>query len=803
MNRHTGTTSSRRFKSSLHSLRHALGLSTLLLPVLIACSSSPGAASTPMSAGPGDMQVDLIVHPFCVEATCNSECAAEPGVAGGACVLGQCRCDAVKCARGDLNCDGMADIVLVGGDNWSTIPVAFSTGNGNFGTVTNSGVGSIPALASTPGARRALTPSSDPRVLVPGASGSTTVPYALSASNGSFTFFDAPPPCSTLSPSFPALASAPGAQLVTGDFSGGGGDEYALVGGAGWSSIPVIFTLGCSDRPITDFATWASTAGAQIVTGDFDGDGKTDIALEGGAGWGSLPVAYSNGDGTFTVTNTAIGGSGGATFAEWAQEPVAKMVAGDFNKDGKDDLALTGGPGWSSIPVAFATATRGTFNVTNGSVGTPDMPFGQWASTPGAQVVAGDFDGHGYAGIALVGGPGWGSVPVAHSNGDGSFSVTNAAVGSFAAWAAQRNVSALSASNATQVSCASGFVQSAGYCVYPSGTVSSNGSCVSCGALGQPICDNGSACTQANTVASSGQCVCGNDTDDSNGICCPSDTVNTNGACAPCPFGTVWLRNACLPSSHTWTFPETDGTYFGVHPQTLTVNWDGSWSWQGQFWMNSGPAYFLRERPRHHRPDDERWARLLPPAHRHPVGLRQFQRPGQRQLERLRQRHVQPRLGQLGGDRERQRDDQGRAQYDSGGNLGGSRDPSRRRGLDRLGGGLAWISRARDESSRGRSGGTAFARMSRSPRSSPRFDENGPVRPKSPPPPPESNVLRHVDVTIQAAAHRWSGIPVQSRPGSSCTTALPRAEHIVEAKRVPRPPEMQSYSFQCPQPRAM
>ena len=71
---------------------------------------------------------------------------------------------------------------------------------------------------------------------------------------------------------------------------------------------------------------------------------------------------------------------------------------------------------------------------------------------------------------------------------------------------------------------------------------------------------------------------------------CPG-TVDANGTCAPCPSGDVLISNQCLPSSRTWTFPETDGTDFGVHPQTVTVNWDGSWSWQGQFWMNSGPVY--------------------------------------------------------------------------------------------------------------------------------------------------------------------------------------------------------------------
>ena len=47
----------------------------------------------------------------------------------------------------------------------------------------------------------------------------------------------------------------------------------------------------------------AATPGVQVLTGDFNGDGRTDIALTGVAGWASIPVALSNGDGTFQVVN--------------------------------------------------------------------------------------------------------------------------------------------------------------------------------------------------------------------------------------------------------------------------------------------------------------------------------------------------------------------------------------------------------------------------------------------------------------------------------------------------------------------
>jgi len=51
----------------------------------------------------------------------------------------------------------------------------------------------------------------------------------------------------------------------------------------------------------------AAQAGVSILPGDFDNDGRTDIALTGGSGWSTLPIAFSNGDGTFRVTNATVG----------------------------------------------------------------------------------------------------------------------------------------------------------------------------------------------------------------------------------------------------------------------------------------------------------------------------------------------------------------------------------------------------------------------------------------------------------------------------------------------------------------
>jgi hypothetical protein len=42
----------------------------------------------------------------------------------------------------------------------------------------------------------------------------------------------------------------------------------------------------------------------KVVTGGFSGSGRTDIALVGGSGWNTVPVAFANGDGTWTIHNS-------------------------------------------------------------------------------------------------------------------------------------------------------------------------------------------------------------------------------------------------------------------------------------------------------------------------------------------------------------------------------------------------------------------------------------------------------------------------------------------------------------------
>ena len=126
-------------------------------------------------------------------------------------------------------------------------------------------------------------------------------------------------------------------DIVTGDFTGDGRTDLAV---ANYGSNDVSIFLGNGDGTFQNPVTYAvGSDPVALVTGDFTGDGRTDLAVanEGSfdsdgkliPGTGDVSVLLGNGDGTFQTQNTYAVGS----------YPVA-IVAGDFTGDGRTDLAV-------------------------------------------------------------------------------------------------------------------------------------------------------------------------------------------------------------------------------------------------------------------------------------------------------------------------------------------------------------------------------------------------------------------------------------------------------------------------------
>lgn len=230
-------------------------------------------------------------------------------------------------------------------------------------------------------------------------------------------------------------------KVVAGDFDGNGRVDMAIFSAANWTNVPVasgssgvVGTWTYSSKTGLNSSTWGRVA-RHIVTGDFNGDGRADIAFVGRTGWTQIPVAFGNANGSFTEANFIRDSA--LTFNDWSLSGGnTQAVVGDFDGDFKDDIALVGGPNWGSIPIAKSLGT-GEFTILNEAVATiPSL-----AQTAGAKAVAGDFNNDSRDDIALTGPAGWASIPVAFATGAGKFNtVTNHAVSFFPAYASGSGV---------------------------------------------------------------------------------------------------------------------------------------------------------------------------------------------------------------------------------------------------------------------------------------------------------------------------------------------------------------------------
>src|SRR5208283_3791450 len=163
------------------------------------------------------------------------------------------------------------------------------------------------------------------------------------------------------------VAGVQGGSIAVGDFNGDGKLDVA-VSDYDSETLGVDVMLGNGDGTFQAPVTYATAADPlMVIVADFNGDGKLDLATAN-ASSETISVLLGNGDGTFqthkdnstAIAESCISLAAGALRDDKNMDVPAgvdQVALGDFNGDGKLDVAVTNSGTYDMVSVLPGTGS--------------------------------------------------------------------------------------------------------------------------------------------------------------------------------------------------------------------------------------------------------------------------------------------------------------------------------------------------------------------------------------------------------------------------------------------------------------
>ncbi len=281
-------------------------------------------------------------------------------------------------AIADFNGDGRLDFAVPNAND-NTVSVMISRADGTFTPKVDYPVG------NTPVGLVAVDLNGDGKIdLAVVNSADNTISILLGMGDGTFQT------------QTPLPAGMNPVAIAAGDFNGDGHMDLAVANQTG-NSVSIF--LGKGDATFTGpVSVPTSVAPFSILSGDWNNDGKADLVVLAGTGSSdSVSLLISKGDGTFSTVTIVSGQS------------IGGIALADFNGDGYLDIALTN-PYTNTVSILFGNGV----GISSGASFVASNSFG----TPPQSIVAGDFNGDGKIDIAVTETY---FIAVYLGNGDGTF----------------------------------------------------------------------------------------------------------------------------------------------------------------------------------------------------------------------------------------------------------------------------------------------------------------------------------------------------------------------------------------------